>query len=137
MLHDLNYYDTFISVAADTRALGGTEPPANGSVARTQFEMLAEHPYAFTQEQVLFETSAAVRHAGGLEPDERARLHAEFVGRPQACLRASPLPKTYGWGLHFDAAGRVALCGLGSSEYDAFTGDESLTQLAAMRSRRA
>lgn len=136
MVNDLNYYDTFISVAPDTKALTGTEPPASGSVARTQFEMLTEHPYSFTQEQVLFETSAAVRRGGVLDADERARLHAEFVGRPQACMRAAALPKTYGWGVHFDADGRVGLCALGSSQYDAFLRDDSLTQLVAMRSRR-
>lgn len=80
--------------------------------------------------------ACAVRNAGELDPDQRAQLHAEFVGRPQECLRASPLPKTYGWGMHFDSDGRVALCALGSCEYDAFQGDESLRQLAAKRSRR-
>lgn len=60
MAQDLNYYDTFIAVAPDTRATSGTEPTTAGSVARLQFEMPAGHPYSVTQEQVLFETSAAV-----------------------------------------------------------------------------
>lgn len=61
----------------------------------------------------------------------------EFFARPQACLRASPLPKTYGWGLHFDATGRVALYAVESPEYKRFIEDESISHLKAMRSRRA
>ncbi|WP_298711512.1 DUF6157 family protein [Micrococcus sp. 2A] len=38
-----------------------------------------------------------------------------FFAKSQACLRASPLGKRHGWGLHHDAEGRVALVPLGSA----------------------
>ena len=53
-----------------------------------------------------------------------------------ACMRSSPLPKTYGWGLHFDAAGRVALVSLESPDYERLSRDPGLTQTRALRSRR-
>jgi hypothetical protein len=47
------------------------------------------------------------------------------------------LGKRYGWGIHHDADGRVALVALGSDEYEALAGDPAVTQRRAMRSKRA
>jgi len=47
------------------------------------------------------------------------------------------LAKRYGWGFHHDGQGRVALVPLGSTRYQELSDDVSLTQLRAMRSRRA
>ena len=66
----------------------------------------------------------------------RACARSTFA-QPRACLRASPLPKTYGWGLHYDSHGRITLHPVGSPEYVRLSQDSSLTQLRAMRSSRA
>lgn len=140
MAPDLNYHNTFISVADDSTAPSGTAPPDSASrttVARAQYDMLVDHPYQHTQEDVLFETSAGVRGQPDLSTADRERLRADFFDRPQACLRASPLPKKFGWGLHFDADGRVAIYGVGSPEYQGFVDNRSISQLKAMRTRRA
>jgi len=55
----------------------------------------------------------------------------------RACLRASPLPKTFGWGLHHDADGRITLHAVDTPEYAQLSSDASLTQLRAMRSSRS
>jgi len=57
----------------------------------------------------------------------------------QACLRASPLLKKYGFGLLFDHEGRVALCPMESEEYQRLVGgiDGQVTVIKAMRSKRA
>ncbi|TPG10128.1 hypothetical protein EAH75_06060 [Rhodanobacter glycinis] len=52
-------------------------------------------------------------------------------------MRASPLPKRYGWGLYFNAEGKVALCTVESPAYKRFAGNPSLMQRFAMRSKRA
>lgn len=138
MAHDLNYYDTFIAVAPDSTAPTGREPAAGAklSVARAQFELIASEPHRWTQEDVLVATSGALRGRDDLDEQERARLRAEFLGRPQACMRASPPPKTHGWGLHMDHAGRVAMYGVGTPDYERLSTDPALTQLRAMASRR-
>lgn len=138
MSTDLNYYDTFIEVARDCPAGTGVEPKAGArlSVARAQFEMVAPEPYRWTQEDVLVETSGALRGRDDLDADERARLRSEWLSRPQACMRASPLPKTHGWGLHMDGEGRVAMYAVGSPDYERLRTDDSLTHLVAMASRR-
>ncbi|GAA5086447.1 hypothetical protein HNP84_003528 [Thermocatellispora tengchongensis] len=139
---DLNYYDTFIAVADDCPAPGGVVPVARGgkkTVAVLQYEMLADAPHRLTQEDVLFETWLArqeLPHPPSEE--ERAELRARFFSRSQACLRASPLPKTYGWGLLFDAEGRIALVPRDSAEYAALAaGRPGVKVLKAMRSKRA
>lgn len=134
---DNNYYDTFIQVAEDCPVDRGEVPEAKGgkrTVPVIQYELIALHPYRYTQEDVLFESHA--EHKGipeGDRPAERER----FFAKPQVCLRASALGKRYGWGIHHDAEGRVALYPVESEEYRRFTSDANVTQLKAMRSKRA
>ncbi|MGN9836558.1 DUF6157 family protein [Nonomuraea sp. H19] len=107
---DLNYYDTLIAVADDCPVSSAVVPAARGgkkTVAVVQYELIAADPGGLTQEDVLFE-SWLIRN--DRPSSERARLRAQFFAKPQACLRASPLPKKYGWGLLCDEAGRVRLC---------------------------
>ncbi|RYG36422.1 hypothetical protein EON81_09825 [bacterium] len=129
---DMNYHATFISVSEDCSAKGEKPASKEGktSVAEVQLEMLGESPYRFTQEDVLFKSSTAARENPELTKEE-------FFSRPQACLRASALPKRYGWGIHFDSEGKAAAYPAGSDEYRKFHEDESLKQLRGMRSKRA
>jgi hypothetical protein len=132
-----DYRSTFIEVAADCPVTTAEEPPegARGpSVARLQFELVRERPYALTSDDVLFEVHA--RRAGVPEA-ERAAARERFFARSQACLRASPLAKRYGWGVHSDAEGRVALVPLGSADYARLAADPAVAHLRAMRSTRA
>lgn len=66
-------------------------------------------------DELLFEVHA--RRKGVPAPD-RAAEREVFFAKAQACLRASPLVKQYGWGLHHDAEGKVAAYGVGRAEYD-------------------
>ena len=53
-------------------------------------------------------------------------------------MRASPLPKKYGWGVHHDRAGRIALYGVESEEYRRFaSGAGGVKVVMALRSKRA
>ncbi len=140
----MNYVDSFIAVADDCPVQSGVVPPAKPdkkmSVAAIQYELLADAPYIYTQEDVLFQTH--VRHKGILTAEVETRgeaLRAEFFARPQACLRASPLARRYGWGFHFDRVGKVALYPMESRGYRTFAigGQGGPTVLKALRSNRA
>ena len=149
----MGYRNTFISVAEDCRACTGQAPPARTkpTVAGVQHAMLTARPGHYTQEEVLLASSPEVRAPCAtssdvddpptslehLPPEELQQLMAEYFASPRACLRASPLPKTYGWGLHHDEAGRITAHAVDSPEYARLSSDPSLTQLKAMRSRRA
>ena len=67
---------------------------------------------------------------------EQESKRAEFFAKGQACLRASPLGKIYGWGIHFDGLGRIALYGRASNDYARFKRDDRLKHLNAMKSSR-
>lgn len=132
-----NYLSTFIQVAEDCPALTSEEPPVGGkapTVASLQYELIAQRPYELTSDDVLFRVHA-IRQAIPEEAQEEARR--AFFAKSQACLRASPLGKRYGWGIHHDAEGRVALVPLGSERYEALASDPEIAQTRAMRSRRA
>ena len=138
----MNYHDTFIRVAPDcpvSEAVVPTGRREEKSIPQVEYELLSENPYTLTQEELLFAVHA--RRQGIGEADLKARraaLWEEFFGKPRACLRASMLPKKYGWGLHFDAEGRIALVAVESEEYRAFVqGRGVATVLTAMRNKRA
>lgn len=133
------YTDTFIEVAPDCPARRGVAPTGRGetpTTAELEFRLLSEHPYVFTHEDLIVEVQARRR---GVGPEGRSTLRAELFARPQACLRASALPKRYGWGLHFDGHGRIALYAVDSEEYRRLASDANGpgTRLKAMRNRRA
>lgn len=140
-LHTTNRPNTFIRIAEDCPARSGEEPQPRGggpTVATLQYQMLVQSPYTYTSDDVVFATSAPGR-ALDAKATKKARSLAreEFFSKGQACMRASPLGKRFGWGVHADAKGRVAIYAVGSKRYQALAADPELTQTRAMRSRRA
>ena len=137
-----NYFETFIAVAPDSDAAVGVEPPAKATptIAGRTWQLIYENPYRFTSDDVLF-TVYADRE--GLPEAERVAIREEFFAKSRACLRASDLGTKYGWGVHADDQGRVALYGVDSAEYDSFASGQRRSAdghpvkiLKAMRSRR-
>ncbi|MES2628646.1 MAG: DUF6157 family protein [Bacteroidota bacterium] len=134
--HTTNYFDTFIEVAEDTKAASGTKPPEKGdskTVAAMQYELLAKHPYKYTSDDVLFQVYA---DRNGLTSTEYPQAREQFFSKGQACLRASPLTKTYGFGVHSDEEGKIAIYGMESKEYERFVGDEGIKKVKAMKTKR-
>ena len=136
----MDYFNTLIEVAPDTRAVKGRVPPARGaskSIASLEYELIAGEPYVHTHEDVQFAVHLArTRASAGVEADAPPISREEFFATSHACMRASALPKTYGWGLHFDEHGKVALVGVETDRYRALVGDPSLAHTRAMRSKR-
>lgn len=133
-MNTTNYVDTFITVASDCPATRGETPSKPGSIAALQLELLQAQPYRLTSDNLLFEVHA---RRNGIADADRASARAAFFARSQACLRASPLVKTHGWGLHHDAEGRVAAYGVETDAYRELATRADLKQVAGMRSRRA
>jgi hypothetical protein len=67
--------------------------------------------------------------------NRREEIMSGIFAKPQACLRASPLPKSYGWGVHYDAKGLIALVAVESEDYQKLA-ESDLKQVYAMRSKR-
>lgn len=135
-----DYSGCLIAVADDSPVTRSVIPAAHRSrktAAVLQYEMLAAHPYVFTQEDLLFASWLQGQDIPTDSDAEVARLRGEFFAKPQACLRASPLPKKYGWGLRFDDQGRVALCPMESQEYRDLIQGAGVQVIKALRSSRA
>ena len=135
-MHTTNYENTFIEIAEDSPKLIGEVPPLKGeklSVANMQFEMLHKHPYEYTSDDVLFTVWADRKD---ITESKRAAARQEFFSKGQACFRASPLTKQYGWGLHSNAEGKIALYPAGSEGYHKFVEDDNIKKVKAMRSKR-
>ena len=127
-----NYRCTFITAAPDCPARGGEEPEGT-SVAAVQFAILAgQPPYTLTSDDLLFETEKQRKGLVGTD-EERAA----FFAKPKACLRASPLAKRYGWGIHHDEHGRIALIARSSSDYERLSSSKDLKVVPAMRNKKA
>jgi hypothetical protein len=133
--------DTFVLVAPDCPAKVGIVPVAKGAgptVPALQYELLTARPYALTLADLIYETH--VRRAGltRAEADTRsAAIRAELFAKPHPCMRASALPKRYGWGVHHDARGRIALHAVESAEYRRLAaGAADIAVVAAMRNKR-
>ena len=115
-LHTTNYFDTFIEVAEDCAAAEGAVPPsrATPSTAELTHRMIAERPYRYTSDDVIFTVWA---DRNGIAEADRPAARAQFFSKGQPCLRSSDLGKRYGWGVHADAEGRVAIYPVESAEY--------------------
>lgn len=132
--HTTNYADTLITVSPDTKATAAAAPPAGkGSIAERQYAMMYGHDYEWTSDDVIFAVHADRK---GIAADEREAARAEFFSKGQPCLRTSPLAKGYGWGIHADADGRVALVAMESRRYATLIDDEATAKRPAMRNSR-
>ena len=135
-IHTTNYENTFIEVAEDCPLNRAAIPTLKGdkkSVANMQFEMLYENPYKFTSDDIFFQIFA-VRNE--LTKSEYETEREKFFSKGQACFRASPLTKRYGFGIHSDNKGKVAMFGMETEEYAKFVADKSIEKVKAMRSKR-
>jgi hypothetical protein len=128
-----NYADTFIAVSPDSPVTAADMAPKPGSVAAMQLELLRAKPYGLTSDDLLFEVHA---RRNDITMEDRAHARAAFFAKPQACLRASPLVKKHGWGIHHDRDGRVAAVAVESDDYAELCARTDLKQTVGMRSSR-
>lgn len=135
-IHTTNYFDTFIEVAEDTKVTCGTIPSSKGdnkTVAEWQYDLLHNNPYKFTSDDIFFQVFA---NRNDLTAQEYEAARKTFFSKGQPCFRASPLTKTYGFGVHADKEGKVAIYGMETSEYEGFQNDKTLKKVKAMRTSK-
>ncbi|OCA87617.1 hypothetical protein A8F94_07090 [Bacillus sp. FJAT-27225] len=131
------YKNTFIVKSEDCELKEAVIPgPRNGkpTIASIEYEIISSSPYQFSQEDVQFQTYAAknqLQDSPNLE-----ELREQFFAKSRACFRASPLVKKYGWGIHYNEDGLIALYNSGSDEYQTFLRDGIVKILKGMRSKR-
>ena len=134
-IHCTNYHNTFIEIAEDSPATKGEMPPLKDkkTIANIQFDMLYEHPYKYTSDDVIF-SAYAIKNQ--IPKSELKEARTQFFSKGQPCMRTSPLTKRYGWGIHNDETGKIAMYACESAEYKKFTKDKKLKVIKAMKSSR-
>ena len=118
-----------VVVALDCPTDEAVAPPPGRrgpSVAEVQHAMLTAEPFRWTENEVLFESWWRRQDVATTASDaEKEQARALWSQGSRPCLRASPLPQRYGWGLLFDEDDRVALCAVESDEYRSLASGES------------
>lgn len=134
-LHSTNYFDTLIEVATDTKVVSGTKPPTKTikTIAEIEYELISKNPYKYTSDDVLFQVYA-IRNK--LQKAELKETREQYFSIPQPCFRSSPLTKSYGFGIHSNSDGKIALFGMETKEYQKFLSDKKITKLKAMKSSK-
>lgn len=132
----MNYHDTLIEVADDCPVTKAEVPQARGAKktkAVLEYEMIANHPYRYTEEDLAFEVYAVLHDIQRVRwPKERQK----FLSKGHPHLRVSALPKRYGWGIYNDAEGKTALIAVESAQYKMLINDQRITKVKAFRSTR-
>lgn len=134
---------TFVQVSPDCPVKTGTIPPtkqdAKPSIHVLQYQLLIQYPYRFTLKDLIYEVH--IRHKQ--IPAEDIATHADAIRealfqKNHPCMRASMLTKKYGWGVHHDQEGKMALYGMETEEYRRFVegGEEGLKLVYGMRNSR-
>lgn len=128
-IHTTNYFNTFIEIAEDCKAETGMVPPAREpkTTAQIEYELLATSPYQYTSDDVLYQSNGS----------RRGISRKDFFSKGQPCFRSSALCKRYGWGVHSNESGKIAIYAVGSNEYNRLAADKNLKHSKAMRSAKS
>ena len=135
----MNVFNTFVEIAPDCPVQTAAIPPQRGdkpTIAQIEYELLTGHPYGLTLEELKFEVHLRHKGIAAQGDEERGALWGALFAKPHARMRASPLTKQYGWGAHYNAAGKIALFPVEGEEYRRLAGDPALEHCLAMRSKR-
>lgn len=135
-VHTTNYFNTLIEPAEDCPVSRAEIPQLKGEakpVAFLQFEMLIENPYSITSDELLFSIFAQKNHIPASEWEAERK---NFFSKGQACLRCSPLTKKYGWGIHSNEEGKIALIGCDTDTFHILKENPGIKKVKAMKSKK-
>jgi Family of unknown function (DUF6157) len=126
-----------IEIADDCPATEGHVPQVRGgkkTKAVVEYELLVKHPYTYTEEDIAFEVYAVLHD---IPKASLPRERDKFLSKGHPHLRVSALAKRYGWGIHNNAEGKIALIAVESPDYERLMTDPRTTKVKAFRSTRA
>lgn len=136
--------NTFVQVAPDCPVTVGGIPPhrnaAKPSIPSLEYQLLSQDPYRYTHEDLIYEVHIRRQSYSAEELQQNAgRIREELFMRNHPCMRASMLAKKYGWGIHYDPEGKLAIYGMETEEYRRFIegGPNGPKLVFAMRQSRA
>ncbi|GAB6258088.1 DUF6157 family protein [Peribacillus sp. NPDC055009] len=132
----MSYKNTLITISEDSKVTSAKVPVIKNekpTIAYIEHDLINNNPYKFTQEDVQFKTFLIKSQ---IEEENTAELREQFFSKPKACFRASTLVKNYGWGIHYDNQGKIAIYDVNSKMYNQLLKQADITKLKGMRSKR-
>lgn len=117
--------EELIEIAPDSTSTRSEEPHDSGTektIARISYEVLADDPYKFSEREFYHEVHVVRR--------ERSDLKIENYN-----IKRSPLVKKYGWGIHRNSDGKLALVACESRRYQELLADPLVKKTKAYRSQ--
>lgn len=136
--------DTFVQVSQDCPVTESVVPTskknAKPPIHMIQFELLSASPYRYTMEDLIYEVHIRHKEIPAEQVEQHGdRIRAELFQKSHPCMRASMLPKKFGWGVHYDSEGKLALYGMETEQYRKYVAgtSERPTVVYAMRKKRA
>ena len=127
------FRNAFITLAPDCPVAAGHVPVRPTSIAGLEHSLLIGDPYHYTAEELFL---AVQRRHKNVSDAELGAFKAFLASKPRPCMRLSMLPKRWGWGIHFDARGRMAIFGTETQEYENFSTRTDERVMPAWPSRR-
>lgn len=132
----MSYKNTLITISEDSKVSSAKVPVIRNekpTIAYIEHDLINNNPYKFTQEDVQFKTYLIKNQ---MEAENTAELREQFFSKSKACFRASPLVKNYGWGIHYNNQGKIAIYDVNSEMYNQLLKQDDITKLKGMRSKR-
>jgi hypothetical protein len=132
----MSYKNTLITISEDSKVSSAKVPVIKNekpTIAYIEHDLINNNPYKFTQEDVQFKTYLIKNQ---MEAENSAELREQFFSKSKACFRASPLVKNYGWGIHYNNQGKIAIYDVNSEMYNQLLKQDDITKLKGMRSKR-
>lgn len=132
----MSYKNTLITISEDSKVSSAKVPVKRNekpTIAYIEHDLINNNPYKFTQEDVQFKTYLIKNQ---MEAENAAELREQFFSKSKACFRASPLVKNYGWGIHYNNQGKIAIYDVNSEMYNQLLKQDDITKLKGMRSKR-
>ncbi|WHX66343.1 DUF6157 family protein [Peribacillus frigoritolerans] len=132
----MSYKNTLITISEDSKVSSAKVPVIRNekpTIAYIEYNLINNNPYKFTQEDVQFKTYLIKNQ---MEAENAAELREQFFSKSKACFRASPLVKNYGWGIHYNNQGKIAIYDVNSEMYNQLLKQDDITKLKGMRSKR-
>jgi hypothetical protein len=127
------YANAFITLAPDCPLAVDTVPRQAMSIAGLEHALLIDNPYHYTCFDLILNMQ---RHQKNVSDDELEAFRSFLVAKSQPCMRISMLAKRWGWGVHYNELGLIALYGAESQKYRNLSMRSDLRVMAARPSRR-
>lgn len=103
------------------------------SIAGLEYALLIGDPYHYTGNDLILNVH---RRHKNVADAELGVFRSFLFAKSQPCMRLSMLTKRWGWGVHYDELGRIAIYGAETQEYHDLSMRSGLRVMAARPSRR-